>query len=177
MDRRDGFQANGTSIGGPLERNIQSLMSRRERERRQASFVDKAAAAIAAFTGSMWSVLVHAVIFSAWILINIRLLPIVEPWDQSLVVLAMIASVEAIFLTTFVLMNQNRIARLDDERAELTLQISLLSEYEMTKMAEVVSAIARHLEVAAEERSELDNLTDEVEPEKVLEAIRNSKPD
>jgi hypothetical protein len=47
----------------------------------------------------------------------------------------------------------------------------------MTKMAEVVSAIARHLEVAPKERSELDNLTDEVEPEKVLEAIRNSKPD
>jgi uncharacterized membrane protein len=177
MDSRDEFQDSAAAIAPLLERNIRSLMSRRVRERKEAGFVDRAAAAIAAFAGSMWSVLVHALVFSAWILINIGLLPIVRPWDQSLVVLAMMASVEAIFLTTFVLMNQNRIAKLDDERAEMTLQISLLAEYEMTKMAEVVSAIARHLDVASKERSELDNLTDEVEPEKVLEAIRESRPD
>ena len=47
----------------------------------------------------------------------------------------MIASVEAIFLSTFVLISQNRMQAAADKRADLDLQISLLAEHEVTKLA------------------------------------------
>ena len=63
-----------------------------------------------------------------------RLIPGVPRWDPSFVVLAMMASVEAIFLSTFVLISQNRMAAAADKRADLDLQISLLAEHEVTKL-------------------------------------------
>ena len=56
--------------------------------------------------------------------------------------LAMVASVEAIFLSTFVLITQNRMAAAADRRADLDLQISLLTEHELTKLATLLTDMA-----------------------------------
>ena len=53
----------------------------------------------------------------------------------------MIASVEAIFLSTFVLISQNRMAAAADKRADLDLQVSLLAEHEVTKLVTLVSGL------------------------------------
>src|SRR5690606_40574551 len=71
---------------------------------------------------------IYLILFGGWIAINTGIIGIIEPWDPTLVVLAMIASVEAIFLSTFVLINQNRMAAEDDARADLDLQVNLRSE-------------------------------------------------
>lgn len=164
-------------ISAPLARNIDELMRRRQRERANERFTDKVAAAMAAFTGSNWSLLVHAVVFGIWILVNTALLPLVRPWDSSLVVLAMMASVEAIFLTTFVLMNQRRQARLEDDRAELTLQMSLLAEEETTRIGELTLAIARKLGVELPSQADINELTTNVAPEAVLDEIARKRPE
>ena len=71
-----------------------------------------------------------------------------RPFDPfPFVMLAMIASVEAIFLSTFVLISRNRQARLAERRAELDLQISLLAEHEITRLVERLEAVAEHLGV------------------------------
>jgi uncharacterized membrane protein len=49
-------------------------------------------------------------VFGFWIVANLHWVPGVPVWDESFVVLAMLASVEAIFLSTFVLISQNRMA-------------------------------------------------------------------
>jgi len=164
-------------VSEPLSNNVEALMRRREREAEQEIITERIAARMADFTGSVRSVLVHGVIFGLWILINVGLLPIFEPWDPTLVVLAMIASVEAIFLSTFVLMNQRRQARLDEDRAELTLQISLLAEHETTKLASLLMAIAERLEVDVPEDVDAEDLTKTVSPEGVLEEIRRKRGD
>src|SRR5690606_26083709 len=96
--------------------------------------------------------------------------------DPTLVVLAMIASVEAIFLSTFVLMNQRRQARMDEDRAELTLQISLLAEQETTKLAHLLLAIAKQLQVPVPDSVEADDLTKVLSPESVLQEIHRKRP-
>jgi len=63
----------------------------------------------------------------------------------------MIASVEAIFLSTFILITQNRMAAAADKRAELDLQVSLLAEAEITKLVELVSTIAERMDVPGSE--------------------------
>ena len=92
-------------------------------------------------------------------------------WDESFVVLAMWASVEAIFLSTFVLISQNRMAAASDKRADLDLQISLLAEDELTKLAALVSAIAKRLDVRTEVDAELDEVKRNIAPEAVLDEI------
>ena len=76
-------------------------------------------------------------------------------WDPSFVILAMWASVEAIFLSTFVLIAQNRMSAAADKRADLDLQISLLAEHEITKLASLLEAVAQRLEVPVDPHGEL----------------------
>jgi uncharacterized membrane protein len=83
----------------------------------------------------------------------------------------MAASVEAIFLSTFVLISQNRMAAEDDKRADLNLQISLLNEHETTKLIALVSAIAKRLEVHTEIDAEVPELEEDVAPEAVLDRL------
>jgi uncharacterized membrane protein len=81
------------------------------------------------------------------------------------------ASVEAIFLSTFVLISQNRMQAAADKRADLDLQISLLAEHEITKLATLVSAIAEHIGVQTEVDEELGEIQQNVAPEAVLDKI------
>ena len=89
------------------------------------------------------NVYLHAVWFIVWITINLRWIPGVKPFDPfPFGLLTMIVSLEAIFLSTFVLVSQNRMTVLADKRADLDLQINLLSEYEVTRILTLVDATA-----------------------------------
>ena len=102
-----------------LERNIRLLHDRTQEEEARASTEERIARAITDFTGSMRFVYLHVAIFAVWIVLNLRWIPGIPAWDPTFVILAMIASVEAIFLSTFVLITQNRMAATAERRAEL----------------------------------------------------------
>src|SRR3712207_3411926 len=130
-----------------LERNIRALQLRRQREEKEASAEERVAEAITRFTGSMRFVYLHLALFGFWVAANLSWLPGVPAWDPSFVVLAMVASVEAIFLSTFVLISQNRMAAAADKRADLDLQVSLLADHEVTRLVTLVAGIADRLGV------------------------------
>jgi uncharacterized membrane protein len=161
------------SLNRALERNIAALERRRREDVARAPFEERLAAAIARFTGSMLFVYLHLALYGAWILVNLGWIPIAPRFDPTFVVLAMVASVEAIFLSTFVLITQNRMAAAADKRAELDLQISLLAEHEVTKLVSIVSSIAERLGVDHEE--EVEELKRDVAPEAVLDAIDSTE--
>jgi uncharacterized membrane protein len=159
-----------------LERNIAALVQRRREMERRTSLEDRIAGAIGRFTGSMLFVYIHVVVFGAWIVINLGWTPL-RVFDPSFVVLAMAASVEAIFLSTFVLIAQNRIAAEEDKRAELALQISLLAEHEVTSLLKLVTAIAAKLGIEDSTDPELDPLKEDIAPEQVLDRIDSVEAD
>jgi uncharacterized membrane protein len=158
-----------------LERNIRALYDRRRREEEAASWEDRAADAITRFTGSMIFVYLHLVLFSFWIVANLHLIPGISAWDESFVILAMAASVEAIFLSTFVLITQNRMAAAADKRADLDLQISLLTEHEITKLAALVSEMASRMGVKVHDEQEIDEIKHDVAPDAVLDKIEKEE--
>jgi uncharacterized membrane protein len=162
-------------LGTVLERNIQALKERRTREEAEAGFQERLAQAITRFTGSMGFVYLHLAVFGVWILINLGLVPGVGLFDPSFVILAMVASVEAIFLSTFVLISQNRMAASDAKRAELDLQISLLAEHEITKLVALVSAIANHMRIKTDVDPEVEELKQDVAPDVVLDEIEENQ--
>ncbi|WP_426959456.1 DUF1003 domain-containing protein [Muricoccus radiodurans] len=162
-------------LSASLQRNIRALEERRRQEAAEATREERVAQAITDFAGSMKFVYLHVAIYGAWILVNVGLIPFLPRFDPSLVVLAMVASVEAIFISTFILISQNRMATIADKRADLDLQISLLAEHELTKLAGVIAAIAEKLEVRAEGDPEIEEIKKDVAPEAVLDEIESQK--
>ena len=115
-------------------------------------------------------------LFGLWISWNLGWLGL-KPFDPSFVVLAMVASVEAIFLSTFVLISQNRSAAEADKRANLDLQISLLSEHEVTRLLVLVTAIAQKMGIEDAANPEVAELARDVLPEEVLDALEKKPPE
>ena len=157
-------------LAGVVERNISALLARRREEERQKRRQDRLADGITRFAGSMPFVYLHLLMVGLWIVINLGWLPLPR-FDPSFVILAMVASVEAIFLSTFVLISQNRMQALADKRADLDLQISLLAEHEVTRLIWLVTAMARRMGIAESHDPELSELARDVAPERVLDQM------
>lgn len=164
------------ALSSVLERNIRAIAERRAKDERQATAQEKIAEVITRFTGSMLFVYFHLAGFGFWIIANLGWIPAIPKWDPSFVVLAMFASVEAIFLSTFVLISQNRMSASDATRADLDLQISLLAEHEITKVATLLAAVAEKLGVEVQADHEIDEISRDVAPEAVLDEIEASGP-
>lgn len=154
-----------------LSRNIDGLIAMRQEEERRRSTQERISDAITRFTGSLRFVYIHAVLFGGWIAWNLGWVPGLSPFDPSFVVLAMTASVEAIFLSTFVLISQNRMQAVADRRAELDLQVSLLAEHEVTKLMTLLDAVARRLGVEQSADPDIEEVKQDVDPRAVLHAI------
>lgn len=157
-------------------RNVQEI-ARIEREALQRrSTAERLGDLIATQAGRMWFILLHALWFLLWIGLNAgwgsraRF----DPFPFSL--LTTIVSLEAIFLSLFILMSQNRSARQTDQRSHLDLQINLLSEHENTKMLKMLQALCAHHGLAAGADPEIGDLAARTKPQEVLQELAETIP-
>ena len=164
-----------TSMTRALQENILAMRAREAEDAADMPLADRIAGSITRFTGSMKFVVLHLVIYGAWIAINLDAVPIIPKFDETFVLLATEASIEAIFLSTFVLISQNRMGALADKRAELDLHINLLTEHELTKLSVLVAAIADKLDVRTEADGEMAEVQQDVDPVAVMQAIEATK--
>jgi uncharacterized membrane protein len=105
---------------------------RKVAEKRAADAQLRIADVITRFAGSMPFVYIHAVAFAVWMLVFEK-----SPWPT----LTLIVSLEAIFLSIFVLMSQSRESKIGELREELTLQVNLRIEEEVTKTLHLVAGL------------------------------------
>lgn len=161
-------------LASALTRNIAALAERKRAEEGREGADQKVARAVTRFAGSMAFVWIHAVVVAGWIAINLGATPLPR-FDPTFVILATAASVEAIFLSTFILIAQNRAAETADRRADLDLQISLLAEHEVTQLIRLTTRIAAHLGIEEADDPELSELQRTVAPEAVLERIEEEE--
>jgi len=154
-----------------IDRNISTLLEVRRQLERRRSIVTKIADSITGFCGSFPFVYFHIAWFSGWMLWNTGILGL-TPFDEyPFGLLTMIVSLEAIFLSMFVLISQNRMTELADQRADLDLQVNLLAEYEITKVLSIVDAIADHLNIEVGKDPELEELKLQISPDMVLKEM------
>ena len=106
-----------------------------------------------------------------WILLNTGRVgvPPFDPFPYGL--LTMVVSLEAIFLSTLVLISQNRLSEESEHRADLALPIGLLTEYELTRVLHMLDAIQDTMGTANDTDSDLADLEMETRPEDVLAEI------
>ena len=166
-----------SGMNAALRRNIRLLDQRREAEEARATRGERLAGAITRFTGSMGFVYLHLLVFGAWAVVNLFPIPGVPQFDRTLVYLATLASVEGIFLTTFVLISQNRMMAAADRRSDLDLHVDLLAEHELTRLIALVGRIGEQLGVEPEEDSEFGEISKDIEPTKVLDELERRRED
>ncbi len=140
------------TVSAHMERNVRAIAQLEEQTMADRSSADRASDAITKVAGSSGFVAAHAVGFTLWIAINVGLVPGVSPFDPyPFSFLTLVVSLEAIFLAIFVLMSQNRAARLADRRAHLDLQVDLLAERELTVILHILRALCAKHHVALDE--------------------------
>jgi uncharacterized membrane protein len=168
------IKANNNPSGAEkvVERNINALLERKIEQLNNRSAQHKLVDAITSFAGSMLSVYIHLFVYLTWIICNIGYLPF-KPFDPSFIILATFAAVEAIFLSTFILMSQNLMSEEANKRAELDLQISLLTEHEVTRIMTMLTAIATKMGLENIVDEEIQELTKDIHPENVMDTMES----
>ena len=154
-----------------IERNIRTIIHLRTKAARERNLQGRIADAITSFSGRMIFAYVHIVWFGIWILLNTGRfgVRVFDPFPYGL--LTMVVSLEAIFLSTFVLISQNRLSEETERRADLDLHIGLLTEHELTRVLQMLDAIQDRLGIVDHANSELADLEMETKPEDVLAEI------
>ena len=158
-------------LAAAIEENIRAVANLRAAAERSKTREERLADLITRSAGSMAFVYAHTAWFIVWMVVNVGEDPLLgfDPYPFGL--LTMIVSLEAIFLSTFVMISQNRMSEASDRRADLDLQIDMLSEYEVTRLLRLVDAIAARLGVEGARDPELDELEARVQPGAVMAKI------
>jgi uncharacterized membrane protein len=126
--------------------HIDSIVKQEEAVLERRSTSERLADAVGSFTGSLLFVVLQSALLITWLLVNSGKIPSLRPFDPyPFSLLGMIVSVEAVILSSFILMRQNRMMRRGERRNHLNLQVDLLAEKEITKLLQMVSAICSQM--------------------------------
>jgi len=159
-----------------IARNVAAIQRLETAASAHRSAVDLFADRVARFAGSALFLGVHVIWFTLWILLNaVPGLPHFDPYPFTFLIL--VVSLEAIFLSAFILIAQNRAAVLSERRNQLDLQINLLTEQENTRMLQVLSAVAAQLGVTVSADPSAEVLAQATRPEALAEQIERAAKD
>jgi uncharacterized membrane protein len=164
------------SVDELTEQNVRAIVDLERAAKLNRSFSQRVAHAVASFCGTMTFAWVHVAWFSLWIGLNVW--PGIKHVDPfPFIFLTLMVSLEAIFLSTFILISQNEETRLAERRNALDLQINLLTEQENTKMLQMLAAIGRKLDVRFDGDPDLTVLEQATRPDKLAQQIDRASGD
>ncbi len=129
-----------------VRENIDAIANMEQQFSERRTHIDRVVDSIADFSGSLTFILIHLAGLVLWFLINAGYVPPVPRFDPyPYAMLSTVMSSEAVLLSAFVLMKQNRMALRADERDHLHLQINLLAEKEGTKILQTLFSMCEHM--------------------------------
>ena len=160
------------------QRNIEAIAKVESAVMGERSAGERLARFLIRRIGTPTSVVLHIVIFSAWVAWNAAAhdglgVPF-DPFPFNL--LALLASVEAMVLGLMILISQNRLQHEADRRAHLSLQINMMAELEGTKVLTMLDGLCRHFGIESGAAELLDELTSETDPATIVATIKTSMP-
>jgi uncharacterized membrane protein len=168
-DRSKTYRASA-SVEDLTEQNVRAIVDLERAAKANRTGAQRMAHAIAAFCGTMTFVWIHVLWFGGWVAFN-SVVSSHPPDPYPFTFLTLLVSLEAIFLSTFILISQNEETRLAERRNALDLQINLLTEQENTKMLSMLTAISRKLDVPSGDDPSTSVLEQATRPERLAEQI------
>ncbi|OGE81576.1 MAG: hypothetical protein A3H72_03125 [Candidatus Doudnabacteria bacterium RIFCSPLOWO2_02_FULL_48_8] len=156
LDRKTFFNLFGFEEVKKREQILRSYKAKADAKR---TFAEKLADQMTGSFGSMTFLVLNVIFFTVWLLINTGRIAGAEIFDPfPFVLLTMVVSLEAIFLAIFVLISQNRAAKIEDIREEVELQINIIAEKEVTKLMKMVALLLEKHGIDLQEDQELQKM-------------------
>jgi uncharacterized membrane protein len=160
-----------------VQKNIESIMRLDKETSQKRSTAEHVADKITTLAGSTPFIIFHIIWFGGWILLNLRLIPGIMPFDPfPFSFLTLIVSLEAIFLALLVLKSQNRMTKEADKRAHIDLQINMLAEQEGTRILKMIERIGKHLGLEEELDETIQQLSRETDVNQVAKTLDEKSP-
>lgn len=160
-----------TLLDTETQSNILKVVAIEEEQKSHRTHGERISEVIAAFCGSMTFVYVHICWFILWIVLNSIQSTQFDPFPYTF--LTLVVSLEAIFLSTFILISQNHETKLSERRNHLDLQVNLLAEKENTKLLDLLKRVAERVGVHDVD-PETEALLEPMEPERLVEQIMSA---
>jgi uncharacterized membrane protein len=163
------------TAGEHVRKTIEEVVALEQRAAGDEGKGERAAHLITAFSGSMLFVALHVLWFGSWVVLNAGLfgLPAFDPMPFSF--LTVIVSLEAIFLSTFVLISQNRQSLRADRRAIIDLEMNTIAEREITKLMTMVEEIHNEIGLSHRHDPEIQQMKEETVVGDIADAMEQAE--
>ena len=167
------------AAANPTQHNIDAIAKLEHDALERRSSTERVSEVITRFVGNTGFLLAQLILISGWILFNLRVIPGVAPFDPfPFGVLALVVSSESVYLTVFVLISQNRMARQSDRRSHLGLQVSMLSEQELTTILQMLQKLCQHMGVNVDSsKEEVRSFSKTTEIHKLASELEDKLPE
>lgn len=175
MDRRSS-QTAGTH---PTQSNIEAIAQLEQTSLERRTTVERISDYVTRLVGNFGFLIVQSVALLAWCLVNLHLIPGIKPFDPfPFGILALLVSAESVFLTVFVLVRQSRMARQSERRSHLDLQVSMLSEQELTTIIQMLQKLCEHAGVnAGVSKQDVQSFSEVTEIHKIASELEEKLPE
>jgi len=138
-------RASDRQAANPTQYNIDAIAKLEAEALQGRTAIERASDSIVKLTGSLTFLLLQALLLLVWIAVNLHLIRGVKAFDPfPFGILALVVAGESVFLTTFVLISQNRMGRQSERRSHLDLQVSMLAEQELTTALQMLQKLCQH---------------------------------
>jgi uncharacterized membrane protein len=157
----------------PIRSNVRTIGKLEEAALSSCSPVERLSDAITRFAGTISFLSFQVLLIGTWIGLNLGMPDPFDPFPFHF--LSLVVGVEALVLAIFVLMNQNRMSHIADQRAHIDLQVNLLTEQDVTHTLRVLKRIASRLGVdmkrEAEDAEDIDKFMEKTDVKQLVEEL------
>lgn len=162
-----GFHQHGPTVA----RNIESIVRLEEEDERQLSSLHKVSHRVGWFVGTIHFVVLQVVLIAIWVVWNSFAAHRFDPYPFPL--LSAVLALEAVLLTSFVLIRQNAMDLRSERRNHLDLQINLLAEREATSILKALAEIAQKFDIDLSKDAEHSELSKNTPIESIVRGLRS----
>jgi uncharacterized membrane protein len=167
------------SAKNPTQFNIEAIARLEQEALGRRTAAEHASDAIVKAIGSTPYLLLHVLLVAIWSTVNLNLIPGVTAFDPfPFGMLAILLAAEGVFLTIFVLISQNRMAREADRRSHLDLQVGMLAEQELTVMIQMLQKLCQHAGVDVKSSNEqVQGFSEATDVQKLANELKDKLPE
>lgn len=167
------------AAASPTERNIDAIAKLEHDALRRRTATERVSDIITRLVGHVGFLLAQLALIAAWAVVNLNLIPGLKPFDPfPFGVLALVVSSESVFLTIFVLISQGRMARHSERRSHLDLQVSMLSEQELTTIVQMLQKLCQHMGVNVDaSKQEVQSFSKTTDVHKLASELADKLPE
>src|ERR1019366_4132640 len=167
------------AASNPTQYNIDAIAKLEHDALDRRTLTERASDVITKLVGNVGFLIAQLLLISGWCLFNLHVIPGFNAFDPfPFGVLALVVSSESVFLMTFVLISQSRMARQAERRSHLDLQVGMLSEQELTTMLQMLQKLCQHMGVNVDSsRQEVQSFSKTTDASKMASELEDKLPE